>query len=165
MIFQWSHRVLLIRNVNLLFKSLPLPNCPKLGTSKTGYEQVNIMKEFVWINGICFFNLAVGQVDEKKLRQKLLVWCTNLLITDFRYHTSTHFSDFALLFGQWIIFKNLASSFVLPYMNSLPFTTLSLKHAINILVLASIEPLLGFLKVYFKFQISSLTTRLQQSLR
>jgi hypothetical protein len=35
---------------------------PKTRTSKTGFGQVKIMKEFAWIN---FLNLAFGQVNEK----------------------------------------------------------------------------------------------------
>jgi hypothetical protein len=35
------------------------------GTSKTGFGQVKIMEEFVWINTIFFQNLAFGQVGEK----------------------------------------------------------------------------------------------------
>ena len=31
-------------------------------TSKSGFRQVKIMKEFVWINIIFFLNLAFGQV-------------------------------------------------------------------------------------------------------
>jgi hypothetical protein len=35
-------------------------------TSKTGFVQMKIMKEFVGINRIFFLNLAFGQVGEKK---------------------------------------------------------------------------------------------------
>ena len=44
----------------------------KPGTSKTGFRQVKIMKEFVGINRIAFLNLAFGQVHvgEKRLRQR-----------------------------------------------------------------------------------------------
>ena len=37
----------------------------KPGTSKTGFGQVKIMNEFVWINIIFFVSLAFGQVGEK----------------------------------------------------------------------------------------------------
>ena len=35
---------------NLGYQSSCYPTCPKPGTSKTGFRQVKIMKEFVWIN-------------------------------------------------------------------------------------------------------------------
>jgi hypothetical protein len=38
---------------------------PKPGRSKTGFGQVKIMKEFVWINRTFFLNMAFGQVGEK----------------------------------------------------------------------------------------------------
>ena len=42
-----------------------------LPTSKTGFGQMKIMNEFVWVNGFFFLNLAFGQVDErKKLKQR-----------------------------------------------------------------------------------------------
>jgi hypothetical protein len=43
--------------------NLPLTTCPMPGTSKTGFGQVKIIKEFVWINIICFLDLAFGQVQ------------------------------------------------------------------------------------------------------
>jgi hypothetical protein len=42
-----------------------LTHLPKPGTSKTGFGQVKIMKEFVWININFFLNLVFGKVDEK----------------------------------------------------------------------------------------------------
>jgi len=39
---------------------------PEAWTSKTGFGQVKIMKELVWINIIFFLNLPFGQVGEKK---------------------------------------------------------------------------------------------------
>ena len=47
------------------------PTCQKPGTSKTGFGQVKIMKEFAWKNIIFFPNLPFEQVGEKKLRQRL----------------------------------------------------------------------------------------------
>jgi hypothetical protein len=41
------------------------PFCPKPRTSKTGFGQVKIMKEFVWINRKIFLNLGFGQGGEK----------------------------------------------------------------------------------------------------
>jgi hypothetical protein len=43
-----------------------LSHMPKAGTSKTGFGQVKIMKEFNWINIIFFLNLAFKQAGEKK---------------------------------------------------------------------------------------------------
>ena len=39
--------------------------CPMPGTSKTGFGQVKIMKEFVWINRFFFLNMGFEQVGEK----------------------------------------------------------------------------------------------------
>ena len=53
---------------NCVIKSVWLshkPTCSKLKTSKTGFGQVKIIKEFVWINIFFFLNLAFGQVAEK----------------------------------------------------------------------------------------------------
>ena len=41
-------------------------------TSKTGFVQMKIMKEFVGINRIFFLNLAFGQVGEKKRHRLFL---------------------------------------------------------------------------------------------
>ena len=42
-----------------------LTHLPKAGTTKTGFGQVKIKKEFVSINKTFFLNLAFGQVSNK----------------------------------------------------------------------------------------------------
>ena len=41
--------------------SLCVTHLPKPGTFKTGFGQVKIMNEFVWINRNFYLNLAFGQ--------------------------------------------------------------------------------------------------------
>jgi len=47
----------------MLVTVFALTTCPKLWTSKTGFGQVKVMKEFVCINIIFFLNFAFGQVQ------------------------------------------------------------------------------------------------------
>ena len=61
---QMNHFGIKVRYIYKLNKNAN-PRARNLWTSKAGFGQVKIMKEFVWINIIFFLNLAFGQLGEK----------------------------------------------------------------------------------------------------
>ena len=61
-----------------MYKSSLCANPPKPLTSKTGFGQAKIMKEFVWINIFFFLNLAFGHVGEKR-KAKTTKECSNFI--------------------------------------------------------------------------------------
>ena len=69
-------------------------------TSKTGFGQVTIMKEFVWINIIFFLNFAFGQVGEKKFIAKTAITIDIAAISQTFYNINTLLDLFTNVVGD-----------------------------------------------------------------